>query len=210
MNDDAPNLRARRRLDTLREIHRAALELIEEHGYRGTTVQQIAHRAGVSPRTFFRYFASKEQAALPGQRRLVQAIDLLQVESDDMPSVLREVESTLERVIAREDDPKLEEHGRIARLLAKEPELQAAATAQERALTERLQFRLAEQAGAGDPMELRLIAEVAIAVWRTSWERWGELTAAGESEDPVALYRQSSAALRSIAAPAPGSHQSRQ
>ncbi|WP_448070681.1 helix-turn-helix domain-containing protein [Georgenia yuyongxinii] len=49
-----------RRLDTYLEIHEAALELFESQGIRETTVQQIADRARVSPRTFFRYFTTKE------------------------------------------------------------------------------------------------------------------------------------------------------
>lgn len=199
MNDDVPSLRARRRLDTLGEIHQAALELIEEHGFRAATVQQIADRAGISPRTFFRYFSSKEQAALPGQRRLLQAIDSLQISTADLPSVLREVESMLETVIGTEGGLELEEHGRIARLLAREPELQSAATSQERGLTTHLRARLAGQLEAADPAALMLIAEVAVAVWRTSWERWGELAIGGEVVNPVDCYCHCREGLRRIA-----------
>lgn len=59
-DDAAQDLLARRRLDTYLEIHEAALELFESQGIRETTVQQIADRARVSPRTFFRYFTTKE------------------------------------------------------------------------------------------------------------------------------------------------------
>jgi AcrR family transcriptional regulator len=48
--------RARLRLDLMR----AAVDLIKEHGFDGTTVEQIAQRAGTSPATFFRYFKVKE------------------------------------------------------------------------------------------------------------------------------------------------------
>lgn len=45
-------------------IQRSALQLFHEQGYDGTTVEQIAARAGVSHMTFFRYFPTKEDAVL--------------------------------------------------------------------------------------------------------------------------------------------------
>lgn len=48
--------RARLRLDLMR----AAVDLMKEQGFDGTTVEQIAQRAGTSPATFFRYFRTKE------------------------------------------------------------------------------------------------------------------------------------------------------
>lgn len=59
-----PSLRQRQRLETLRDLHLAASELAEEGGPAATTVDAIADRAGVSRRTFFNYFASKEDAIL--------------------------------------------------------------------------------------------------------------------------------------------------
>ncbi|MDF9276216.1 TetR family transcriptional regulator [Arthrobacter sp. EH-1B-1] len=37
-------------------------------------MQQIADRAGISSRTFFRYFTRKEHAALPGQHRMLAGV----------------------------------------------------------------------------------------------------------------------------------------
>ena len=59
-----PSLRQRQRLETLRGLHLAASELTEEGGLAAATVDAIADRAGVSRRTFFNYFASKEDAIL--------------------------------------------------------------------------------------------------------------------------------------------------
>jgi AcrR family transcriptional regulator len=52
--------RARRVAKTRRAIVDAARDLFEEQGYDGTTIDQIADRADIAPRTFFRYFRSKE------------------------------------------------------------------------------------------------------------------------------------------------------
>lgn len=57
-----PGLRVRKKRATRRAIHRAALELAAAHGVEQVTVAQIAERAGVSTRTLFNYFPTREDA----------------------------------------------------------------------------------------------------------------------------------------------------
>lgn len=57
-------LRERKKSQTRRALHTAALRLIDEQGLEQTTVEQICRDADVSPRTFFNYFPSKAAAAL--------------------------------------------------------------------------------------------------------------------------------------------------
>lgn len=54
--------REQKKLETRRAIRNAGLDLALENGLESLTVELIAHTAGVSPRTFFNYFASKEDA----------------------------------------------------------------------------------------------------------------------------------------------------
>lgn len=57
---DEPGLRERKKLRTRETVRREAFRLFESNGYAQTTVDQIAEAADVSPRTFFRYFPTKE------------------------------------------------------------------------------------------------------------------------------------------------------
>jgi AcrR family transcriptional regulator len=57
-------LRERKKQQTRKAIHEAALHLIDEHGLEATTIEQICQAADVSTRTFFNYYPSKAAAAL--------------------------------------------------------------------------------------------------------------------------------------------------
>ena len=54
----------RKKMETRQTIRREAFRLFDEHGYAGTTTEQIAAAAEVSASTFFRYFPSKESVLL--------------------------------------------------------------------------------------------------------------------------------------------------
>lgn len=64
MQTATPGLRERKRLATRRRIADAALELTLSRGLEGATIEAISGQAGISARTFFNYFESKEAALL--------------------------------------------------------------------------------------------------------------------------------------------------
>lgn len=62
----------------------AAMHLFESQGFEATTVAQIAAEAEVGARTFFRYFATKEELLVPdGERRVQTALEAIATHRED-------------------------------------------------------------------------------------------------------------------------------
>jgi AcrR family transcriptional regulator len=84
----APTLRDRKRIRTRQALVEAATALFERNGYDETTVADIADAAEIGTRTFFSYFASKEELLFPESdarvRAAVEAIE--QRGPDDGPA----------------------------------------------------------------------------------------------------------------------------
>jgi AcrR family transcriptional regulator len=67
---DRPGLRERKRQETLERITAAGLKLFAAQGYEATTLDAIAAEAGISRRTFFHYFKSKDDILISMQSGL--------------------------------------------------------------------------------------------------------------------------------------------
>ncbi|MET0190813.1 MAG: TetR family transcriptional regulator [Pseudonocardia sediminis] len=61
---ERPNLRERSRLAVREQLESVAMRLFVENGFEATTVDRIAAEAGISTRSFFRYFPAKEDVVL--------------------------------------------------------------------------------------------------------------------------------------------------
>jgi AcrR family transcriptional regulator len=106
-------LRERKRDRTRRALVDAALDLFERNGYDGTTVADIAEAAEIGTRTFFSYFASKEELLFPeSDARVAAAVTAIaNREPGDRPAdvllrALRDVGSTGEE---RDDEERDDE-----------------------------------------------------------------------------------------------------
>lgn len=83
--------------DSRGRLERAALALFGEHGFENTTVAEIAARAGLTERTFFRYFADKREVLFGGagslQELLVSAVDRAPENADPLAVVVTAFEA---------------------------------------------------------------------------------------------------------------------
>ncbi|MFD7511134.1 TetR/AcrR family transcriptional regulator [Streptomyces sp. NPDC059853] len=71
---DTPTLRERARSAARAEIAATAVQLFAENGFEATTVDQIAAAAGISRRSFFHYFGSKEDVVLGDTEALGETV----------------------------------------------------------------------------------------------------------------------------------------
>jgi len=55
-------------------LRQAAIELFIEHGYAAVTITQIAERAGLTRRSYFRYFPDKREVLFAGSEKLITAV----------------------------------------------------------------------------------------------------------------------------------------
>ena len=178
-------------------LQRAALELYSERGYDQTTVAEIAKRAGLTERTFFRYFADKREVFFYGsqilQDRLVQGID----DAPDGLPPLAVVGAALEVAAA-----PFEEAGDFPRrrqaIIAANPELQERELIKLAALAAALADALRRR-DVPDPAA-SLAAEAGIAVFKIAFLRWAGQPGDSGGQTLAQLIRQSLAELKTVAA----------
>lgn len=199
MTHSTTDLRTRRRLATEQELHQAALRLMTERGFAATTVDEIVAAAGVSQRTFFRYFATKEDAVLLGYRALDEAIDSLELPSDPH-AALQALLGFHEHQIDQLAQDEADRYVMLQRLISAEPALRDAVAARELASMERLRVRLEAHLPGDQPLTSRLIAEIATAILRVTFDHWRDQAGCSVADLP-ALYRDVRAAAAALAAP---------
>jgi AcrR family transcriptional regulator len=174
-------LRERKRLATRRAIQVAVLDLVSERGLAGVTVDEISRVADVSPRTFFNYFASKEEALLGDQPELPSEELIAAFVADTERSILDGLSEIMVGTsqLTSEDTEMAQ---RRQRLLKQYPELFAMRMATMRRFEDDVSEIVARRLVAEDPTldaassvvrdRARLVALVAFAAVRHAWTCW--------------------------------------
>jgi AcrR family transcriptional regulator len=168
-------LRARKKAQTAAAIEAAAMSLFAHDGFGPTTVPAIAAAADIAPRTFFRYFASKEDVlGAAGAARLELLVRLVEAEPQGrgLFAVLRSAMLTL----AVEYERQREAVRLHAAVLARNPELRARGLEAQQSWESGLGAALAARAGTGptrpSSLEIRLAAGVGVAALRAAVDEW--------------------------------------
>lgn len=169
---DMPRSGARARV----RLREAALELYEERGFAAATTAQIAERAGVTERTYFRHFADKREVLFDGETELRDAMTAAIVSAPDEPppqALVRRAYLVAVPLFAA-GRPVAE---RRARIIATSTALQERAHAKSTALTESLIDALVVR-GVREP-GARLAARVGAAVFEYASRAWDGTSASG-------------------------------
>lgn len=184
MPEAEPGLRERKRRATRLAIQQAALRIALDSGWPAVTVDEIARRADVSPRTFFNYFPSKEQALLGDDPTLPDgpALEAFRAGGPsgelltDLGTLLVHATSELvaERGLLAERQQVLRAAPELfTRRMASMKEFQAEI---EEAVAERLATSEPELAADPDALRrrARLASVVALAALRHAWWEWSD------------------------------------
>ena len=178
-------------------LMRAALELYRERGFDQTTAAEIAERAGLTERTFFRYFADKREVLFSGQDRLREIYVTTIAAAPESATPMEMVAAALQAVT-----PVFDELGDFSRqrqaVIASHPELQ------ERELLKRASQAAAvaealRQRGVTEPAA-SLAAESGVIVFKTAYTSWASDPA---GPDLSQLIHEALGQLHTMAAPAP-------
>jgi AcrR family transcriptional regulator len=181
--------------DSRGRLQEAALALYSERGFDQTTAAQIAARAGVTERTFFRHFADKREVLFGGSAHLQQRIVEGVVAAPPNDGALDAVTKGL--------DAAAEVLGEFRRDLARQRQLVIAGNPElrERELAKLADYAAAvalvlQERGVSDRQAI-LAADSGMTVLRVALERW---TGGEDPRDLPAIMRDCVAELRAIAA----------
>ena len=181
-----PNARGR--------LEQAALELYSERGFEQATVAEIAKRAGLTERTFFRYFADKREVLFAGAGLLQELLVSTVASAPDSAAPIDAVAAALEAASALIGERR-EFAAQRQSIIAASAELQERELIKLASLASALAHTLRLR-GVKEPAA-SLAAEAGMAVFRIAFERWNNET---DQEDFSRLIRESLDELKTVIA----------
>lgn len=147
----------------------AALELFETDGFERTTVAEIAERAQLTERTFYRYFEDKREVLFAGTGHLEE---LVAAEIASAPTPAAPIETVIEAIkaIAVILEDQRDFGLRRSAVIAANPELKERELIKIAQLADRAAAALVERGV--DEAEAWMAAEVGAMVFKSSFDRW--------------------------------------
>jgi AcrR family transcriptional regulator len=203
---ETPGLRERKRVATRRAIQLAVLRLASEEGLERVTVEEISRRADVSPRTFFNYFESREQA-IAGDTPSLSEGSIVDAFINAGPGA--DLFAGISELVVAAAEGALEDHESLVlrrALHKKHPQLIALRIAGMRQLEDQLSDVISRRLTRDDPSlaahpaalesRARLITFIAFGVLKHAWMTWAD----GDSGVPmtstiVASFREAETLL---------------
>jgi AcrR family transcriptional regulator len=156
-----PNARGR--------LEQAAMELYIERGFEQTTVADIATRAGLTERTFFRYFADKREVLFLGAGSLQELFVNAVADAPESATAIDAMAGALEAAATVLQKRRQQARQRQTVITAN-PELQERELIKLATMSAALADTLRRR-GVADPAA-SLAAEAGIAVFKIAFERW--------------------------------------
>lgn len=156
--------------DARGRLERAAGELFAEGGFDTTTVAEIAARAGLTERTFFRHFADKREVLFGGARLLEEELVRLVVDAPASQPPLAVIAAALDGIAVSIFEPRREFARMRQDIIDAHPDLRERELIKMASLADAVGAALRGR-GVAEPAA-SLAAETGIAVFRISFECW--------------------------------------
>jgi len=173
ITEDRLGLRERKKQRTHDDLQRVALQLFTERGYHDVTIEEIAAEVDVSPRTFYRYFASKEDVVLGSVPEMLDLTrDALAARPRNEPIMESIRTVTLDLVAEFASD--VEANRLRTGIVAASPELQQRSAERQPIMEAVLVPFVAERMGMDPEQDLapQIVVSCTVAATRVAIDRW--------------------------------------
>ena len=175
--------------DAAGRLMTAALALFDERGYNETTVAEIAERAGLTKRTFFRYFTDKREVLFSGSAELehvwTAAVAAAVADADPLTAATAGFDPVAGIFTGRHGYARIR-----AQIIASNPELRERELIKLQTLAGAIKTALTERGIS--PNAATLAAQAAVTVFHVAFARWVQ------QDDPAAFRQLMDVSLREL------------